>query len=166
LKVEDMMQHTENVFKRALVSGTVAGIATTAAAAFSGRRETGSYAAPINAVSHVAWGETAVLKNYPSLKYTLTGFLLNHGSAIFWAAFYERWFGRQSSRRNGPQSIARSLIGGATVAAGAYAVDYYLMPKRFTPGFEKRLSDKSLVMVFGMLALGLAARDLISRKAG
>jgi hypothetical protein len=47
------------------------------------------------------------------------------------------------------------------VTAGAYLTDYYLVPKRFTPGFEKRLSGKSLAAIFVALAAGLAARDVI-----
>jgi len=46
------------------------------------------------------------------------------------------------------------------VTAGAYLIDYHLIPSRFTPGFEKRLSGKSLAAVFVALAMGLAARDL------
>ena len=37
----------------------------------------------------------------------------------------------------------------------------HLIPKRFTPGFEKRLSGKSLAAVFVALAAGLAARDMM-----
>ena len=159
-----MMQNTETAIRRALTSGTLAGIATVSAAALAGKRETGSYAAPLNATSHIVWGESAAMRNSPSLKYTLTGFVLNHAAAIFWAAVYEKFFGAessQSSRRNWP---LRPLIGGAIVTAGAYMTDYYLVPKRLTPGFEKRLSGTSLLTVFGMLALGLAARDLIAPR--
>jgi hypothetical protein len=149
----------------ALSSGTVAGIAVTAATALAGKREAGSYVAPINATSHIFWGDNAASQNNPSLKYTLTGFALNHASAIFWAAFYERFFGRRAAGTGGGSTLLRPLVGGAVVAAGAYVTDYYLMPKRVTPGFEKRLSGRSLMTVFGVLALGLAARDLVGRSA-
>jgi hypothetical protein len=51
------------------------------------------------------------------------------------------------------------------VSAGAYLTDYYLVPKRFTPGWEKRLSGKSLAAIYGMLALGLVASDLLDARA-
>jgi len=57
-----------------------------------------------------------------------------------------------------------AAAGGAAVAAGAYVTDYYLVPKRFTPGFEKRLSGQSLALVYGALALGLAVSALLSDR--
>jgi hypothetical protein len=161
---EAIMEKTPGVFRRALTSGTVSGIATAIVAALAGKREDGSYAAPLNATSHVLWGDKAAHKDNASLKYTLTGFLLNHASAIFWALFYEKWFGRRGTRRDahsGSRSLAKPILGAAAVTAGAYVTDYYLIPERFTPGFEKRLSGKSLATIFGILAVGLVACDLI-----
>jgi hypothetical protein len=108
--------------------------------------------------------------------------LLNHGSAIFWAWFYEKLFGarvagaaassyangrangangRRTKGRTATPSLAQPILGAAAVAASAYVIDYHLIPKRFTPGFEKRVSGKSLAAIFAALAIGLAARDLI-----
>jgi hypothetical protein len=53
----DMDIHS--VFARSLLSGTVAGLAVAATAAAFGRRATGSAVAPINATSHVIWGDYA-----------------------------------------------------------------------------------------------------------
>ncbi len=156
-----MMLDIQNSVGRALVSGTIAGIATALVASLAGRRETGSYAAPLNATSHVVWGDTAAWRNTPSLKFTGTGFLLNHVSAIFWAALYEKWFGRPDADAAKPRPLLEPVIGAAAVTAGAYITDYYLVPKRLTPGFEKRISGKSLLAIYGVLAAGLAARDLI-----
>jgi hypothetical protein len=158
------MLSTETAIRRAFTSGTIAGLATIAATALAGKRDAGSYVAPLNATSHVFWGEAAAMQDNPSLKYTLTGFILNHASAIFWAAVYEKLFGDQSARSTMRSSPLRPLLGGAVVTAGAYVTDYYLIPQRLTPGFEKRLSGSSLLAVFSVLALGLAARDLIGRN--
>jgi hypothetical protein len=159
------MLKTETAIKRALTGGTLAGIATVAATALAGKRETGSYAAPLNATSHIVWGEKAAMQDSASLKYTLTGFILNHAAVIFWAAIYEKLFGRRSARsRMMRESPLRPLVGSAIVSVSAYVTDYYLVPKRLTPGFEKRLSNKSLMIFFGVLALGLAAQDLIARN--
>jgi hypothetical protein len=157
------MLNTETAIRRALTSGTLAGIATVAATALAGKRETGFYAAPLNATSHIVWGDKAAMQDKPSLKYTLTGFLLNHAAVIFWAAIYEKLFGRRTTRANEPASLLRPLAGSAIVSAGAYVTDYYLVPDRLTPGFEKRLSNKSLLIFYGVLALGLAAHDLAVR---
>jgi hypothetical protein len=139
---------------RALVSGTLAAAATTTVVAVAGQRATGSYAAPINAISHALWGETAAHENAATLKYTATGLALNHGASIFWALFYEGFAGSRPSRR-------RALLGGALVSAVAYAVDYHVVPPRLTPGFERRLPRKALVPVYVALAVGLCIRDLL-----
>jgi hypothetical protein len=160
-------QESQGFLKRAMASGTISGLATATAALVEGKRETGSYYAPLNATSHIVWGEEAALQDGPSLKYTLTGFLLNHASAIFWALFYEKLFGRHSAEharacnRTAPAPLAEPILGAAAVTTAAYVIDYHLIPKRFTPGFEKRLSPKSLATIFVTLAIGLAARDLI-----
>jgi hypothetical protein len=60
--------------------------------------------------------------------------------------------------------MLQPILDAAAVTAGAYITDYYLVPKRFTPGFEKRVSGKSLFAIYVALAVGLAARDVI--KAG
>lgn len=163
------------ILRRAIVSGTVGGLAAATAASLAGKCEEGSYAAPLNATSHILWGDEAASKDRASLKYTLSGFLLNHGSAIFWALFYEKLFGaraagsapptrangRRTKGRTAPPSLARPLLGAGAVTAAAYVIDYHLIPRRFTPGFEKRISGKSLSAIFAALAMGLAARDLI-----
>ncbi|MEN3365959.1 MAG: hypothetical protein V7606_3233, partial [Burkholderiales bacterium] len=48
------MQNADNTVNRALISGTVAGLSVALAASLQGKRETGSYAAPLNATSHIA----------------------------------------------------------------------------------------------------------------
>lgn len=165
------MDKERSVLSRAVKSGTISGLATAAVASLAGKRETGSYAAPLNATSHIIWGDEAAKQDQASVKYTLAGFLLNHGSAIFWASFYEKLAARRSNRRderrapssdtaNPPQAV-NPLCRAAAVAAAAYVIDYHAIPKRFTPGFEKRLSGKSVAVIFFTLAAGLAARDLV-----
>ncbi len=157
-----MNQSVANPAGRSLVTGTIAAAATAIVASLAGRQETGSYSAPLNATSHVLWGDIAGKQNRPSLKYTLTGFLLNHGAAIFWAAIYETLF--PPKREDVEKSPLRPLLGAAMVTAGAYVTDYYLVPRRFTPGFEKRLSGKSMAMIYGVLALAMATRALVERR--
>lgn len=143
-----------SLFTRALISGTAAGVATALVATLAGRRAAGSYAAPLNATSHVVWGDAAARKNTASLKHTATGFSLNHGACVFWALFYE-WFA-------GPRpAMSRAVTSAAAVAAAAYVTDYHIVPQRLTPGFELRLPGKSLALIYAALALGLCARDLL-----
>ena len=140
---------------RALVSGTIAAATTTIAATLAGRRIAGSYTAPINATSHILWGEAANHENTPSFKYTGAGFLLNQGASVFWAVFYELLAGSMRLSRG------RALVSGALVSAAAYVVDYHVVPKRLTPGFEQRLPEKALALIYVALAAGLCIRDLV-----
>jgi hypothetical protein len=137
--------------QRAAISGSVASVLSTLTLAVLGRREAGSAPAPINAVSHWFWGERAARQDGLSLRYTLAGYLTHHAAAIFWALFFERLFGRRTQR-----DPATALATGAAVATLAAVVDYTITPKRLTPGYEKRLSPPSLVVVYTAFAIGLA----------
>ena len=158
---------SNSLLARAMTSGTVSALAVSAAAALAGKRETRSYAAPINATSHILWGDEAARHDGVSLKYTASGFLLNHLAAVMWAAVHEKWVGPALSRWFNQRPALAPLApaaGAAVVAAGAYVTDYYLVPKRFTPGYEKRLSGKSLAVIYGALTLGLAAGTLLAGR--
>jgi hypothetical protein len=158
------MQVDSSLLKRTMVSGNLSGLAVALAAAVAGKRETESYAAPLNATSHMLWGDEAAGHDNASLKYTATGFLLNHAAAVMWAAVYEKWVEPAVSRWFAERPTLMPLapaVSAAAVSAGAYITDYYLVPKRFTPGFEKRLSGQSMALIYGALALGLAAGTLL-----
>lgn len=136
-----------------LGTGALAAIGTTATVAALGRRETGSSAAAINATSHIVWGDEAAEQDAVSTQYTLTGAVINVMAVVGWAAVQEASLGRWV--RKG--AVPRALASGAAVSALAYVTDYYVVPKRFTPGFEKRISKESLAAVYAVLALCLAA---------
>ncbi len=52
----------------------------------------------------------------------------------------------------------------SVISAVAAAVDYGLVSKRYTPGWEDVLPKKSIVATYGALALGLAAGALLTRR--
>jgi hypothetical protein len=135
------------------ITGAIATAATTATTAWLGKRETGSAAAPLNATSHIAFGEEAAYHDETSVKYTLTGAAINAAAMVGWGAVQEALLG-QWARKGSP---ARALVSGAAVSAAAYVVDYHVVPKRLTPGFEKRLSKTALFAIYAALALSLAA---------
>jgi hypothetical protein len=60
--------------------------------------------------------------------------------------------------------LGPSLAAGAATSAIAYVADYHVVPKRFTPGFEKRLSGGALATVYGVLALALGAGLYLGKK--
>ncbi|WP_428305744.1 hypothetical protein [Lacipirellula sp.] len=145
---------------RTLQTAVPATAATTAAVAACGALENDSSAAPINAVSHIAWGDEAAEHDELSAKYTLTGAALNAVAITSWAAVYELGFGRAARRGN----VSRALLGGVATAAAAYVVDYYVVPRRLTPGFEKRLTPPSMVAAYAALAASLPLASLLHSK--
>jgi hypothetical protein len=143
----------------ALITGSIACIATLAAAALCGARRNGNAVAPVNATSHVLWGEEAGRALAVDAKHTVPGVALNEGACVFWAAFYEKAFGGAADRGN----TAAAFAGGGAIAALAYLVDYHLVSKRLTPGWELHLDRRSLAVVYAALALSLPLRGLLRR---
>ena len=138
--------------RNTLLTAGIATVGTTLATALLGQRENGDAAAPINATSHILWGDHAAEQNGPSLRYTLVGMVLNAGAMAGWAALQEIALGRWA-RQGSP---ARAMTAGAATSAVAYVIDYHVVPERLTPGFEKRLSLASLAAIYGVLALTMA----------
>jgi hypothetical protein len=146
-----------NAVRRALFSGSVASLASTMALAACGRRDVRSAATPLNGPSQWVWGSAAPYHDGFSVRYTLVGYAIHHLASIFWATAFERF---RPHRRRGDVAMA------AAVAATACVVDFELTPHRLRPGFEKRLSRRSLVLVYCAFAAGLAMAALTSRPRG
>ena len=146
--------------QRGLVGGAASSIVSTAALALLGRTEAGSAYAPTNAVSHWIWGDEAAEHDGFSLKYTITGYAIHHVSATFWAVLFEKLAGEKLDRKDLRVTLATS----AATAAVACFVDYQLTPERLKPGYEKRLSKKSLAGVYAAFAVGMALGALALRR--
>jgi hypothetical protein len=145
----------------AVRSGTIAGIASAATAAAAARREGQPPAAAMNVVSHWLWGDKAARQDTVSVKYTLTGFATNHAACIFWAFLYE------TLRRRAGRGALGALASSAATTATAYVVDYHVVPRRLTPGYELRLSGRGLALVYASIALALPLTEILGgRHAG
>lgn len=154
------MENWKTALQRGLISGTSASLLSTAALAALGKGEAGSVFAPTNAISHWIWGDKAARRDRPSLRYTLTGYLIHHASATFWAVLFERFMGERLDK----SSVARTVQAATAASAVACFTDYQLTPKRLHPGYEKRLSQPSLAVVYGAFGLGLAVGALLCRR--
>lgn len=144
---------------RALVSGTVASIATTAALSLLARGAGRSAVAPINATSHWAHGDVAADVSSPDASHTLVGYLTHHGATIFWAYLFERLAGLRG--RPGAPVLFRDATAVAAIAA---VVDYGLVPKRLTPGWELVLPKRRVATAYAVLAAGLAVGGWLSQR--
>lgn len=142
-----------------LLSGTLAGLFSAAVLLAAGKRENGSAVAPVNAESHWLWGDESLREDRPTLRHTLTGILTHQGSTVFWATLYALLRGRKAVR-----TVPEALIGGLATSVAAAAIDYTLVPRRLTPGFEHRLSKGAMVGVFAAIAGGVALGALLLRE--
>ncbi len=150
------MNEWKRAARKALVSGTTASLLSTAALALAGKAERNAPAGPVNGPSQWVFGRRAAYRRAASLRYTLTGFLIHHASAMGWALLHERVFGRPKQ----PPTTARIMRNAALTATVANFVDYKLTPKRLQPGFEAQLSKKSLLAVYAAFAVGLTVYEL------
>ena len=146
------MADAKNLYRQALISGAVASLLSTAALAVGGYMENRRPAGPVNGPSQWIFGRWAARVRKPSVRHTLTGFVVHHVMATGWALLHERVSGTKETR----QPLAPRLRRAAVTAAVANFVDFQLTPKRLRPGFETQLSRKSLFAVYAAFAIGLA----------
>lgn len=144
------------LLRRAALSGVLAAASSAATAAWRARADGASAWAPINDVTHSLWPGEAERARGPSARHTLLGLAIHTGASIFWAVGFE-------ALRDGVDDCTvnrapcRDAAAAAAIAATAWCVDYHVVPRRLTPGFEAHLSRRSLAWVYGALALGLLA---------
>ncbi|HET6675497.1 MAG TPA: hypothetical protein VFG71_09170 [Nitrospiraceae bacterium] len=142
------MSNPSHTFKRALRSGTGAGLYMSAAIGLIGKMAIGKAVAPLNAISHILWGHKAARANNWSMKYTGSGLILNQLACLFWAGCYEALI--DEKRRPG---FSKAVA----VSAVAYVTDYHVVPPRFTPGFEFVFPRRMFPYLYAALAISLVA---------
>ncbi|RPE76915.1 hypothetical protein EDC50_2167 [Vulcaniibacterium tengchongense] len=141
------MRQASQVALRALASATCASVLSTWVVSLAGRKATGSAASATNATSHWLWGERARRVHRVDVRHTVAGYAIHHASSFFWALFYEAWRERRPRSRAWPPALA--------VSAAAYLVDYHVVPRRLTPGFERHLGGPAMAATYAAFALGL-----------
>jgi threonine/homoserine efflux transporter RhtA len=137
------------------ISGLIGGAAIMGAAAARARVEGTSPWRSINSTAHIFYGPKAARRRRPSFRYSGPAVGLNVAACLFWAAVY-------SSSRAAmahPQTLASALITASGTSALAYVTDYYIVPRRFTPGFEMVLSRRSFPWLYAALAIGMMLPD-------
>lgn len=155
-----LKKNWSSLIRNSLVSGSVASITSAIVLSLRGKAELGKSAAPVNGPSQWIWGLHAPYQDRFTLRYTIVGYGIHHVASVFWAVWYEKL------RQQLPpaETTTAVLAPAVATAAAAYTVDFHCTPKRLTPGFERRLSQSSLFMVYGAFALGLAATALMDLR--
>ncbi len=146
------MKRWEQAWRDGNQSGTIASLLSAAVLAEASRRETGSPYACLNATSHWIWGDEAARQQAPTLGHSAAGYLIHHAASCFWGVLYERVVGEWTDRLPPAGKVAAGL----TAAGFACLLDYRLVPHRLSPGFELRLSRRSIAAGYVAFGLGLA----------
>jgi hypothetical protein len=158
--------HWKRFARDALVSGSVASVASTLVIAACSRIDARHAAAGTNATSHWLWGRAARRRQAPSGRYTLVGYAIHHASSLWWGAIHVLLL--EAARRRAVAADDRVRCAGlaAAISAIAYGVDYHVVPRRLTPGFESHLRPRSMAAVYAAFGVGLALSSLALRGRG
>lgn len=132
-----------------LISGSAVSAATSLVLSLLARAEGKSAIQPVNSTSHWYWGEPAARSRRVDVAHTVVGYATHHGASLFWAGAYELL---RRHRRGRP-----ALADAAAVSTLAAFVDYLVVPKRLTPGWEKAVSPQAIALTYAVMALALAA---------
>ena len=110
------------------------------------RRRTADAARPMNAIVHIVTAASADHDGEGG-RNTLLGLGIHTAASVWW---------RHSSKRRSPRTRPRRPATASVLSAIAYVVDYYVVSKRFGPGFETCLSPRAMFAVYAALAAGFA----------
>jgi hypothetical protein len=91
---------------------------------------------------------------------TAMGHATHHASAVLWAFVFETLRAWRQDR-----DASRIWRDAAIVSALAAAVDYGIIPKRLTPGWETVIPNRSVAAAFAALAGGLALGGMLTGSA-
>lgn len=138
-----------------LAAAVGAGLGSAFAAAAVARSAGKGALQPLNATSHWLHGPEAGRVRGVDATHSGVGIATHALSALFWAVPYALWLGRKPVRSDA------GIVGGAAVTTlVAAAVDYLVMPRRLTPGWELAIGRTGTALTFAGLGLGLAAGAL------
>lgn len=139
-----------------LKTGLVMAAATTGAILLASAKENGSQWAAMNCVAHIVDGDEKEQPTGFSARETGLGVAVNATAMALWGVLYEGGLSITG--------IRSSALTAAIATTVAYVVDYKIVPKRFTPGIEKRLSQGAILASYAVLGATLAVSPLWNQR--
>jgi hypothetical protein len=152
------MTNTGTILGRALITGSIASVVSAAVLSLLAKAEGKEPMQPINATSHWLHGEDAWTVTAVDVEHTATGYATHQAATVFWAALFETIQSAAADIR--PGKVIRDAALVSTIAA---IVDYGLVPRRLTPGWEGPLPIRSVAGGFVGMACGLAIGAFLTR---
>ena len=144
------------IIGKGLKTGFALAAATTAAIMISSDRELGSPWAAINDVAHIVDGDEKEQPTEFSQRESGLGVFVNGTAMCAWGVLYEGALTVTKQKSN----IAYGMLASAI----AYGIDYYIVPKQYTPGIEKKLSGASIFTAYTLLGLTLGLSGLWNKS--
>lgn len=141
-----------NIIGDGLKTGLALAATTNAAIMLASDRELGAPWAAINAIAHVVDGDAMTQPSEYSPRESVIGVLVNGTAMAAWGVLYEGALAVTKTKSN--------PLTGILGAAVSYFIDYKVVPKQFTPGIEKKLSQSSVLAVYLVLGITLALSGL------
>ena len=138
--------------------GIGAGLGVHATLLLAARAEGKPLARPFNATSHWLHGQAAGRLNTADMRHTGLGLATNQAAAMFWGSLFGLYLAARPRHGNG-----RIMRDAALMGLIASLVDYGLMPKRLTPGWELALRRTSVGFAMAAMALGLGLGGIAAR---
>jgi len=140
-----------------LFCGAGAALASLSSVALLARAEGEPALRPISASGHWLWGDDAAVKGEPGMTRSGVGGATNIGAGLMWGGLFGAWVQRNAST---PGEVLRD---GAALGAVAGLLDYGLLPRRLSPGWELALSSRSVVLSMAAMAAGAVAGAFAAR---
>lgn len=140
-----------DVLVQGIRTGLAVSAATSAVLAFAAAARGRPAVAPSNATSHWMHGEKAGATVDIDAEHTALGQATHTGASIFWSVLFHAW-----RKRRSPGTLMGDAVATAAVAG---VVDYAVVPKRLTPGWELVLPKSDIALTYAVMALALAASE-------
>ena len=141
---------------RGFKTGLALAAATNAVIMLASDKENGSPWAALNCVAHIVDGDDKEQPEDYAPRESRIGILVNGTAMSAWGVLYE---GALLVTRTRSSPLTALLAVGA-----AWVIDYKIVPKRYTPGIEKRLSQRSVLLSYAAMAVIFTLSPVWNKK--
>ena len=141
---------------RGFMTGLALAAATNAVIMLASDKENGSPWAALNCVAHIVDGDDKEQPEDYAPRESRIGILVNGTAMSAWGVLYE---GALLVTRTKSSPLTALLAVGA-----AWVIDYKIVPKRYTPGIEKRLSQCSVLLSYAAMAVIFTLSPVWNKK--
>jgi len=143
---------------RGLKTGLALAATTNAAIMVASDKECGNPWTAVNVIAHIVDGDEKEQPLGYSPRESAIGIAVNGTAMAAWGVLYEGVLLLTKTRSNPLTAVLATIT--------AYVIDYYIVPKQYTPGIEKRLSHKSVLLAYVFLAGTFALSGIWNKKQG